>query len=45
MKRKQENLEPREETRKKMKPITRNTFAAILRKAAKTQPKTVFKKP
>jgi hypothetical protein len=45
MKRKQENFEPREETRKKMKPLTRDTFAAILRKAAKTKAKTVSKKP
>ena len=36
MKQTRKVLEPREETRKKMRPITRDTFTAIVDKAIKT---------
>jgi hypothetical protein len=36
MKQTRKILEPREETRKKMRPITRDTFTAIVNKAIKT---------
>jgi hypothetical protein len=44
MKRTKKHFEPREETRKKMQPITRDRFTAVLRKAAKTQAKAFSKK-
>ena len=44
MKRTKKNFEPLEETRKKMQPIARDRFTALLRKAAKTQAKAFFKK-
>jgi hypothetical protein len=43
MKRTKKHFEPLEETRKKMQPITRDRFAALLRKAAKTRAKALFK--
>ena len=44
MKRTKKNVEPLEETRKKMQPITRDRFTALLSKAAKTQAKAFSKK-
>jgi hypothetical protein len=44
MKRTKKPYEPLEETRKKMQPITRDRFTALLKKAARTQAKAFFKK-
>jgi len=39
MKQRRKKLEPREETRKKMRPMTRDAFTAIVAKAIKTPSK------